>query len=306
MMEIGGYFELELSYSNEYHENGIKLNSARNCLRQLIATHKIRKIYVPAFTCPVVWDAIKKEDCEMVFYRLDDKMMPEVDLDSQEWVLYTNYFGVCDKNIIEMKRRYPKLIVDQAQAFYGPVTENCFFSPRKFFGVPDGGIVYSSESAKVCLEQSESAGRMLHLLQRIETGASYSYQTFLRNEEELGREPLKKMSLLTSRLLHSINYEKVKNVRKSNFNYIHQSLKDRNEFIIDEESFAVAMVYPYLVKNGSEIKKRLIESNIYVATYWKGQQDTGIGHELEERLVAIPIDQRYSTVELQRVLQIIN
>lgn len=43
MKEIDGYLELEQNSGNEFHSSGIALNSARNCLRYLIRTRKIKK-----------------------------------------------------------------------------------------------------------------------------------------------------------------------------------------------------------------------------------------------------------------------
>ena len=44
--------------------NNIALNCARNCLRYIIKAFLIKEIYVPFYTCPVVWQSIKKENCK--------------------------------------------------------------------------------------------------------------------------------------------------------------------------------------------------------------------------------------------------
>lgn len=46
MKEIGGYFELELPLSQEYHNNAIKLNSGRNAFKYILKSQNITKVYI--------------------------------------------------------------------------------------------------------------------------------------------------------------------------------------------------------------------------------------------------------------------
>ena len=52
MNEIGGYNPLEIGSSKELlHENGVFLNSGRNCLSYVVQARKIKKIHVPFYIC---------------------------------------------------------------------------------------------------------------------------------------------------------------------------------------------------------------------------------------------------------------
>ena len=82
MREIGGYFELELGCGKELYTDEIRLNSARNCLRYLIRKRNIKKIQIPAYTCPVVWEVLENEGCEIIYYEIDENMLPGVELDT--------------------------------------------------------------------------------------------------------------------------------------------------------------------------------------------------------------------------------
>lgn len=169
--EIGGYFELELPRHDAYHEQAVLLNSCRNGIRYLIKMYGITKIHVPAYTCPVVWQAIEAENCRFELYDINGDFMPVVFPPQDEWMIYTDYFGVCTSQIEELSWRYPHLILDCSQSFYRKkITNPCVYSPRKFFGIPDGGIVTAPELADIDLEQDVSLKRVEHLLQRIEFG----------------------------------------------------------------------------------------------------------------------------------------
>lgn len=43
MRDIGGFLELENNHGHEFHENGIALNSGRNCLRFLLRARESEK-----------------------------------------------------------------------------------------------------------------------------------------------------------------------------------------------------------------------------------------------------------------------
>lgn len=304
MKAIGGYFELELASTGELYTDAIHLNSGRNGIRYIVRAYQINTIYAPAFTCPVVWDALRDEGCEIRLYHVGKDFLPIHLLEQAAWVLYTNYFGVCTKQVEEMRHCYPNLIVDQAQAFYAPPTELCVYSPRKFFGLPDGGLLYTQKKLPDDLPDGVSSHRMSHLLRRLDEGASAGYSDFCENDATLNHEPITQMSKLTRHLLQNVQYQFAADRRRENFAYLHQFLKGSNEIPLEPSSFTAPMIYPYLNRAfGSDRKKRLIAQQIFVATYWRGQQDPGWGEVLSQNMLALPIDQRYGRKEMDHILE---
>ena len=308
MKEIGGYFELELRNGEAYYPDVIALNSARNCLRYLVRVHNIQKLLIPAYTCPVVWEALEDEGCEYEFYEINASLLPNRDMNPKDYILYNNYFGVCDAQVAYMAEKYPNLIVDNSQAFYSQVKgQNCFCSPRKFFGVPDGGYVYSSRFSEESYTQDTSTPRMSHLLKRIELGATAGYNSFKRNDTSLDHADIKRMSKLTQKLLNNIDYKQISDCRRDNFRYLHEHLSSKNELSIELHENMVPMIYPYLPKHdGAKLKQKLIENKIFVATYWPGQKDSGFGMRLQNDLLALPIDQRYEIDEMSYILEVLD
>lgn len=301
MHEIGGYFGLELKNEKEYYDNALKLNSGRNCLRYIIQKKNIKKIQIPAYTCPAIWEALKAEGCEIKYYDINSDMLPDSELDKECYVLYTNYFGICNRQIEIISKKYNKLIIDNAQGFFEkPKKTISFNSARKFFGVPDGAYLFGDFQYDDKLEKDRSYLRTGHLIKRLDSNAAEGYTEYKSNEELIDKEEPKRMSKLTKRLLSSVNYKECIRVRKNNFNYLHNSLKDINEFNIDTTN-NIAMIYPLLLKNYNckkDLKERLINEKIYLATYWKGQKDNGYGNILETYLLPLPIDQRYSQIDM--------
>jgi hypothetical protein len=298
---IGGYFGLEQVKRGEYWNNAIKLNTARNCLRYIIRAYNIKKLYVPQYTCPVVWEAIHAENCEIVYYPIDFNFMPAVEMPTNEYILYTNYFGVCSNNIKKLFQKYPLLIVDCAQSFYSnKMGLASFNSARKFFGVPDGAYLFTDKIVDYKFEQDISSDRASHLLMYHDFGSQAGYATFKYNEEQLCNKEIKLMSKLTESIMSGIDYINVAKTRRSNFFILHKLLCEINEWHGEVLEADVPMVYP-LIYRIDKLKEKLIEKNIFIATYWKGQLDLEIGKYFEHNLLPIPIDQRYNSSDMKYI-----
>lgn len=306
MKEIGGFFELNVWQGAEYYTNAVRLNTARNCLRYLIRALRLRRVSMPAYTCPVVWKAARDEQCEMDFYNIDANFMPDKPLDPEQFLIYTNYFGVCTRQTRQLFKQYPHMISDNSQAFFSPdITGYSFNSPRKFFGVPDGAYLFTKIRMETDLEQDVSFNRMSHLLKRFDLGANTAYEDFKNNDTSLSEEAVKRMSRLTQALLHGVDYSAVAECRRNNFLFLHKHLAKSNCIQLYLEDEEVPMVYPFLTINRT-LRKRLTENRIYVACYWNGQRDSGFGRQLESDLLPLPIDQRYSQADMERILEVLN
>lgn len=302
MKEIGGYFELETSSRFEqYHKYALRLNSASSCLKLLIRSFHIKKIHVPDYTCSVVWKSIRNEGCECIFYKVGMDFLPQEDFEKDNYILFNNYFGINSKNVKTMERQYRNLIIDNAQAFY--TRDNAFasfYSPRKFFGVPDGGYLYCRDEVKVPNEIIESWNKCTALLKRCDRPASEGYENFKETEKTISEEPVARMSKLTERLLGSIDYGAVRKKRLENFRSLHERLGEYNQLSIDLDENDVPMVYPFLMDKLG-LRESLIANKIYVATYWPGiAQDQNLINVLP-----LPIDQRYGTDEMNNIIETI-
>ena len=121
----------------------LKFDFARNALRYLIREYKIREIFIPYYLCEVIRHAVFAENCKPIFYHIDDNFMPSESFPTNSYILYPNYFGICDKNVKKLVKSYPKLIVDNAHAFYAkPKGFASFNSAKKFLPVKEGAYLW--------------------------------------------------------------------------------------------------------------------------------------------------------------------
>lgn len=313
--EIGGYLELELKRGEMLHSDGLLLNSARSCFEYILRVKQPAKVYLPYFTCDVMLEPLRRLKITYNFYSINDNLeiKDDIVLKNDELLVYTNYFGVKDNYCDMLGDKYQKqLILDCTQAYYfkpNSETAPCFYSPRKFFGVPDGGILLLDDRGEEVKEKDTSYQRFEHLIKRIDLGASAGYQDFKDNDASLSGQPIKLMSDLTRKLLESIDYEDIKNKRIDNFTFIHEALGKVNKLPLFPENSRCPMVYPFYTEDVN-LREELIKNNIYVATYWPNvfewcKKDT-TEYRLAKFLLPLPIDQRYGRKEMGIILGVIN
>ncbi len=313
MKPIGGYFELEIRKGEHYHKNALRLNTARNSFEYILRARHYRKVYFPYYTCEVMLEPINKLGIDYGFYHINASLEPAdlPVLKRDEAFLYTNYFGLQQECVKRLAMVYGhQLIVDNAQAFYAKPLPgiDTFYSARKFFGVPDGAYLYTGVKLEQDWDQDVSYERMSHLLKRIDLGAETGYQDFRVNDNLLCGQDIKTMSRLTETILCGIDYEIVKRKRRENYVILDQALKTSNGIHLELDDEAVPMVYPYMTDDTS-LRERLIDNNVFVATYWPNVKEWTmsrmIEHELAVQLIPIPCDQRYGLEEMNSIISLV-
>ena len=315
---IGGYFEWEFPVNNGSfpHSDGVLLNSGRHSLEYILKSlGTIKCLYIPYYTCDVVLQPIERLGIPHKFYRInkDFTLSEEVALSEDEYIIYNNYFGLMDIYCKEMANRYGnRLILDYAQAFFAPKLEgiNTFYSPRKFVGIPDGGIAYANTPISLELPTDNSYDKCAHLLKRHDLTPMDGYNDFKESSHKIALSPLSSMSTLTQKMLSSLDYLAIQERRLTNFTLLHAHLSVSNELQISSlDSFSCPMVYPYYNKD-LELRKRLISNQVFVATYWPNvfewTRERDIEYELSKNIIPIPIDQRYDDKDMMRIVEIIN
>lgn len=314
MESIGGYFTLELPLKNqEYHPDAIAVNSGKNAFEYILASYgfKVSKLYLPYFTSRIMVKPLQEHKIQYEFYHINEQLeiVEDIKLLSSEFIVYTNYFGLKGTYVSKLAAQYrEQLIVDNAQAFFEKPLwgVNTFYSPRKFFGVLDGGYAYTLGKEKLDLMDSKSYDRMGYLLKRIDTSAEDAYADY-KSSCLLGDIPVMKMSKITQRILGSIDYEKVSTIRINNYLMLHKALADTN-ILKFEISDSVPLVYPYL-SDEDNLRQRLIANKIYVAQYWPNVlewcKEKNLEYKLTKNIIPLPIDQRYNDEDMNKIIEII-
>lgn len=305
MKEIGGYIEFEHYNGKQFHEGAIKLNCSRNCLAYLIKLHDIKHIYIPYFLCDSVLNICKKYGVEVSYFHIDEKflpVLPKVDF-SKAWLYVVNYYGqLSNGKIAELSKSIPNMIVDNVQAFFQLPVENLpiIYNCRKFFGVPDGAYLYSSEEFDEVFGRDVSYDQIEYLLGRFEISANSFYSKYVEHEKTMETRELKNMSLLTENLMCSLDYRRIQNIRTENFKFLDDQFKNINKLKLTIPTGAFA--YPLYLVNGSEIRRKLQQEKIYIPTLWPDVFDickeSDLEYDYAKNILPLPVDQRYGKEEM--------
>ena len=314
MQPIGGYFSLEIPKGEEYHKDAIRLNTGRNCLEYILMARGYKKVYIPYYTCEVVLEPFKKLGIPYEFYHIDInfEIRDRLTLRPDEALLYVNYYGLKQRYVEQLAEKIGEcLIIDNTQAFYAkPIAGiDTFYTCRKFFGVPDGAYLYTDKLLDEELEQDISYDRMTFLNKRIDLGAEAAYGDFQSLSKTLVGQPIKHMSKLTQRMMQGIDYARIAEQRRDNYQHLHDELCKSNTLSLPLEDDAVPMVYPYLAPVKG-LREKLIANKVFVARYWPNVLDwtskDDIEYQFAYQMQPLPIDQRYGLENMRRIIGILN
>ena len=312
MKELGGYIELDTFRLPMLHDGAAALNCGRNALAYLLRARRIKKLWIPKFICNSITGVCEREGVPYSLYSVGYDFRPTQDiiLGEGEWFYFVNYYSQFDnEEIAEYAGKYRRIIVDNAQSYFQPPIPgvDTLYTCRKYFGVADGAFLYTDAVLDDEFPIDESFERMHFLLGRYERTASEFYDEYIANNDLFKSEPIMQMSKLTKNLLHGVDYDFVKTAREQNYCYLYNSLKRIN--ILQLKDKPGTFMYPLLIENGAEVRRKLQEKKIYIPTLWPDVfdwcEEDEAEYDLAKNILPLPIDQRYGKGEMSFILSII-
>lgn len=261
--------------------NVLYLNLARNSLRYVIKTYNIKEIHIPYYLCNVIRQSIVKENCKPIFYHIDDNFLPCVKFDKEDFVLYPNYFGICDENVNLLYKQYKNLIVDNAHSFYSePIGLACFNSARKFFPVYNGSVLWIKNTNRNINYKTEEVKSI-----------SDDENERIRSEILFGKE---EPAFVPSVFL-SVKFKNTENIRikrVSIFEKMHKKYKDLNCLNINTENIVSPFCYPLLCENeiiADKTAAELIKKGYRIYRYWNSMPETYNEYKFYRNLIPVPL-----------------
>jgi len=311
---VGGYFELELPAGDgEFHRDALRFQSSRAAFLTLLRTHRPSAVWMPWYICESMLEPLRMTNTPVRRYELDDQYrIRSAQPAAGEWLLYVNYFGLNEHHVDDVLKRFPRerVVIDNAQAFFAQ-PRDCFanlYSPRKFFGVPDGGYLVTSQHVEEPLTaDAGSVDRSIHLLKRLGAEPEAGYSNYLDAEEGLRMQDPKRMSALTRRILSSVDYASARARRKANFAFLHERLARRNLLDISVTQEAVPLCYPFRTGPvaAAPLREAMVRERIYTPNYWPDVAMNEAIPRLEKNLSSatlfLPCDQRLTSAQLERM-----
>ena len=332
---IGGEFDVDIQglqyhYCGNHSLDGIfTYSSGRSALYYLLLDIKQRygvsKIYLPDYLCSSVVTTAEKIQMQVVFYNINDNLEINVNtfqLQEQEKavVLIINYFGLKDlESQINTVRTISKdaiIIEDDVQAFYEfhkptMLADYKFTSLRKTFACPDGGLVKSCNELKVVEEtnkfyQYKMAASILKSIRKPEYYDDEVYlHLFEKGEGLIDDEIEKGMSDISKESFLKTDIERKSYIRQRNAKQIVEGLKSLNiDTIIPVSESSTPLFIPVWLKDRDKVRKQMFRHQIFCPVHWPLEgMSIRKGAEMAEHEMSIIIDQRYTNMEMTRILE---
>lgn len=274
----------------------IKLNLARNCLKYICKAYGINKILLPYYTCPVVWNSLREESCEVKFYHIDKDFLPTEKFKKNDFILYTNYFGINSKNCKKLAKKYPNIIIDNSQGFFSePLGLASFNSLRKFFNVQNGAYLFTSKQLEQVFEVDKIELQPVSMQE--------DYEKFLKNELFLdSQKQIKTISPKVEKMMNDIDFEAERIKRVRIFKQYEKVLKNFNNIQLDLISGDIPYCYPFS-PNSEIIKRKLWSKNLVLLQLWKNFPKSFIESEFLNDTIALPLD---NAEYAEKIIEIIN
>lgn len=313
---IGGYFELELPRAQPFiYQGALKYQSARAAFLALLRVSKPKRVWMPYYICDAMLAPVRASGAETCFYSLDKHLgiADDITLNSADIFLYVNYFGICLEQVDKVLKQFDpsQVVLDFSQAFFAE-PQKCLatiYSPRKFFGVPDGGLLFTQLAIDLPEAVDVDSGkRMHHLVARLGGSAELGYADYQSAEASLNESEPKTMSQLTERIFGAIDFEAARTQRNMNFRTLHENLGGKNVLKAGLEDADGAMCYPYFVDSHS-LRTTLLAERIFVPTYWPDiltkLDIPAFEVELVKKIHSLPCDQRYAISDMNNICELL-
>lgn len=310
--EIGGYLEFEIFRGSLFHDDAIPLNCGRSGLRYLLAARRIEEILLPSFLCNSVSDACDAAGARIKEYRIASDLQPNwesIEASDGSYLYLVDYYGSLSEDSIDLAIELfeGRVILDETQNFFKKPYKNLdtIYSARKYFGVSDGGFLYTDSQLEYEIETDESYDRMGYVLGRFERPASEFFEEAQANNEAFARQPVKRMSVLTENILRALDYPSIIERRESNYSILDEALGSRNSLgpSMPKGPFA----YPFLCDNGPKARGMLAEQSIYIPTLWPNvafdNEKDALAKEMARNILPLPVDQRYGSEEMAYMVE---
>lgn len=355
-MEIGSNF---WDYSLSCHRkdefwweadgfNKVYLKSGRNAFKAICnhisKTTKDKKVLFPAYHCETESDPWYEAGWEVTYYPIEKnftvdcfKLHKLIAETSPTVLVIQSYFGFeslddeCDKFLKSLKSKGIIIIEDITQSVLSDIKHECadyyVASFRKFFAIPDGGVLISKSVVNIDDINQSDPNLTLSAVQAYSLKKEY-FETKERDVKEKFRkeyvylnslisvnDTLCAMSDFSKKILKSIDRENIGNKRRRNFKLLAKGLKEVESVEITRNDLCdntVPLFLPVLMGSSEErddLQAFLAKHDIYCPIIWKmPPKITNCPIESKEiysRILCFPIDQRYDTDDMQRVIETI-
>lgn len=309
--------------------DSVCLLNGRSCIAVLVDRLSPPTVWVPSYVCRAVVDALEGR-ARVKFYEVDARLT----IGNLDWmahvqrgdlVIVIDYFGIqFEASCASLAATQGAWVLrDACQALLNrPVPGVDAFvivSPRKFLGVPDGGVLTVSGSLdhwQPPRGEPPPSGWWLSavraaLWRRDFEGARHSgdwFALFQSVEATAPVGPYAMSDLARSLLYHAFDFTTIGARRIANYQVLAELLSEFALFPTLPPG-AVPLGYPMRVAGRDRIQQALFEENIFPMVHWPLDgvvpEQFRASHRLAREIMTLPCDQRYDEDDMRRLASVV-
>ena len=324
---IGGFFEIEAIDSNSEITGTTALDywtknksfglfsTARSIILELRKELESSRIWVPEIFCGVLQEANGVNTYLLAKNGFDpDVQFLNENLKENDIVIVVNYFGTeVSAEFIEFVNQKTSVYwIEDACHSLQPLAnwaDFTLFSPRKLFGVADGGIIVQNSAkskaivfANWTVEVSASPKSISPFLRLV--SPDYPNLNNVYRTEELNLDNnLRAMSDFTQWQLKYLTVDKKIERRRENFSYLKEEFEELLPVGLNFSPETIPFGFPIYINSRDEIQKRLFRRGIFPPIHWLSNEKSKTHRRLQhEKLsLTIPCDHRYDSADMDYI-----
>lgn len=329
---IGGMFGLELGIPTLSRvpafllEPCLFLATARSAFTLLGQSLRPGQVWLPSYLCAVMVRAFPAEVPRVRFYAVDDRLRLEDDnwleeIRPGDLAVFIDYFGFTTWGDYgaEARRRGAWVVEDACQAMlnerFSEQSHYVICSPRKFVGVPDGGVLLARDGAELpeCNLAPLLAEWWLDALAASQLRGEFDrhggerkwFELFQKTDTTGPLQPMSMSELSALLLLDRIDFAEAATRRRENYRFLASELEEVALF--PELPPGVAPLgFPVRLRDRDRIRRALFGVDIYPPVHWPLADvvpaEFKASHRLAREIMTLPCDQRYSAFDMNRML----
>ncbi len=324
--------------------NCVYLDSGRSCIKVICQLIAGKEILVPAFSCfSVVYGFVN--GVKPKFYVVNDDFTIDFDdiknkITKDTYAIYiTNYFGnmLSDEDaqkINDIKKEYNLIVIeDNTQSIFSgdlKVGDYALASIRKWFPVPDGGVIYSYNSlsnidlrglkkgSKQCDKLYPQMLKSMVINDIIDYPVNNIAELFAKVEKELDEYAdngeIFIMSDFTKFIFMCNNVLAMIKKRQENERYLRTLIDSPylRQAIPKREINACPFNMPMYCTHRDEMWNYLVDKfNIYPSVLWRTYlydpiNKIGNTAKMGKEIISFPVDQRYTKEDMEYMVEAVN
>lgn len=322
-------------YKNVFYQSG--RNAIEVLLNFIQKEFGVDAILIPDYVCGTVTDAVKRAGMEYSAYCINadlevnvDEIKDQLDLGIKS-IYVVHYFGIPVSQslmdiISECRSKGIIVIEDITMALLSSGDFTIGFgdyivgSLRKWFAIPDGGIICSKcmpvpdEPSNNIVSRYTNLYMLVQAMKREYVSGNFKNKNLKENYLEYYSESIKElfsdyriypMSEFSKRYIFNCNMDDIREKRIDNYNRLCDLVNGMNSFKVKSCSKDGAVPLGMWIEcdNRDKLLQYLISCNIYCNVHWRLKESVNNPDIkfLADNVLTIPCDQRYSFYEMEYI-----